>query len=44
MKIKISTQGGPGSTGLYGLLKENGPVLADVDSTGLPFVTEDRIT
>ena len=31
-------QGGPGSTGLYGLLKEHGPVKADVDPTGLPFI------
>ena len=30
-------EGGPGSTGLFGLLKENGPFLVDVDMDGLPF-------
>ena len=31
-------QGGPGSSSMYGLLKENGPFLADVDQNGHPFV------
>ena len=31
-------QGGPGSSSMYGLLKENGPFIADVDKNGHPFV------
>ena len=31
-------QGGPGSSSMYGLLKEHGPFLADVDKNGRPFV------
>lgn len=31
-------QGGPGSSSMYGLLKEHGPFLADVDKNGHPFV------
>ena len=31
-------QGGPGSSSMFGLLKENGPFIADVDKNGHPFV------
>ena len=40
MIIMLKWKGGPGSTGFFGLLKEHGPILADVDPTGMPFVKE----
>lgn len=32
----INTQGGPGATSLFGLFKENGPILASADRNAKP--------
>ena len=37
-------QGGPGASSMFGVLKEHGPFLADLDVDGKPFVKENPYT
>ena len=42
--IHSLVQGGPGASSMFGVLKEHGPFLADLDVDGKPFVKENPYT